>query len=65
MMNQTIKTRTEEALHDKLKDAEIVGFAAEFSPDEAHLAGAFKEDALTEQDALHSQVDLADAHEEG
>lgn len=65
MMNQTIKTSIQEALQDKLKDIETVGFIAECSPDEAHLAGAFKEDALTEQDALQSQVDLADAHEEG
>ncbi|PJE09598.1 MAG: hypothetical protein CK430_11115 [Legionella sp.] len=64
-MNQAIKTSTEKALQDKLKDAEIVGFVTECSPDEAHLAGAFKEDALTEQDALQSQVDFPDAHEEG
>jgi hypothetical protein len=35
----------------KLRDATVVGFEPEFSPDEAEAAGAFFEDALGEEDA--------------
>lgn len=47
-------------LQEKLIDAMIPGFQVEFDPDEAEKAGAFKEDALNEADALDSGVDLAD-----
>ena len=47
-------------LQEKLIDAMIPGFQVEFDPDEAEKAGAFKEDALSEADALDSGVDLAD-----
>jgi hypothetical protein len=47
------------ALGEKLADAQIPGFQVEFDPDEAEQLGAFKEDALTEQDALDSDIDLA------
>ena len=47
------------ALKEKLSDAfNNPGFIAEFSPDEAEQAGAFVEDALSEQDALDSAIDL-------
>ena len=36
----------------------IPGYQAEFDPDEAEKVGAFHEDALSEQDALDSDVDL-------
>jgi hypothetical protein len=45
------------ALREKLADALIPGFQAEFDPDEAERVGAFQEDALSEQDALDSAVD--------
>lgn len=45
------------ALREKMADALIPGFQAEFDPDEAEQVGAFQEDALTEQDALDSAVD--------
>jgi hypothetical protein len=45
------------ALREKLADALIPGFQAEFDPDEAEQVGAFQEDALSEQDALDSAVD--------
>lgn len=45
------------ALLEKLADALIPGFQAEFDPDEAEQVGAFQEDALSEQDALDSAVD--------
>jgi hypothetical protein len=49
-----------DAIADKLADAMIPGYAAEFDPEEAEMAGAFTEDALTEQDAAESSVDLTD-----
>ena len=42
----------------KLRDAGTPGFLAEFDPEEAALAGAFKEDALTLAEALDSATDL-------
>ncbi len=44
---------------EKLADALTPGYQAEFDPDEAERAGAFVEDALNEQDAMESSVDLA------
>ena len=45
-------------MREKLTDALIPGYQAEFDPDEAEKVGAFHEDALSEQDALDSDVDL-------
>ena len=51
----TEKEPTSELITQKLHDAETTpGFGAPFSPDEAELAGAFEEDALTENDVLDS-----------
>lgn len=51
----------EDALIEKLNDAEsILGFKVEFDPDEAEKAGAFEEDAISEDDALESSADLID-----
>lgn len=50
-----------EALREKLADAQTPGFQVEFDPDEAELAGAFVEDALSEQDAAESSADLIDS----
>ena len=49
----------EQVIQEKLLDAEIPGFQAEFDPIEAQMLGAFKEDALSEQDALDSSIDHA------
>ena len=49
------------AFLEKLADAQIPGYQAEFDPDEAERAGAFVEDALSEQDAIESHIDLVDA----
>ena len=49
------------ALREKLLDAMTPGYQAEFDPDEAEQAGAFVEDALSEQDATESDIDLVDA----
>jgi hypothetical protein len=48
------------AILEKLDDSLIPGFQAAFDPDEAEQAGAFLEDALSEQDALESGMDLLD-----
>ena len=48
-------------LHEKLADAMTPGYQAEFDPEEAEQAGAFVEDALSEQDAVESDIDLVDA----
>ena len=48
------------ALCEKLLDAMTPGYQAEFDPDEAEQAGAFVEDALSEQDAAESDIDLVD-----
>ena len=50
-----------DALREKLTDALTPGYQAEFDPDEAEKAGAFAEDALSEQDAAESDIDLVDA----
>ena len=46
------------ALHEKLVDAQIPGYQVEFDPEEAECAGAFVEDALSEDDAVASRADL-------
>jgi hypothetical protein len=48
-------------LREKLADAEVPGYQAEFDPDEAERAGAFVEDAISEQDALESTIDQLEA----
>ena len=50
-----------EALLEKLADASTPGYQVEFDPEEAERAGAFIEDALSEEDAMESSVDLLDA----
>jgi hypothetical protein len=43
-----------------LTDLLIPGYSVEFDPDEAEQAGAFQEDAVSEQDAAESCLDLVD-----
>lgn len=55
------KLASEEALaivEEKILDTNNVSFLAEFSPEEAELAGAFVEDALTESEAIDSTIDF-------
>ena len=54
---ETNNTDIKEIIQEKLLDAEIPGFQAEFDPLEAERLGAFTEDALSEQDALDSTID--------
>lgn len=46
-----------DTVHDKLADALVPNFQAEFDPIEAEIAGAFVEDALSEADAEGSTFD--------
>ena len=47
-----------EIIEAKFLDAATPGFEAEFSLDEAEEAGAFREDALSEQEAKDSAEEL-------
>lgn len=52
---------TPDVLIEKLIDAETTpSFEVEFDPYEAEKAGAFEEDAISEEDALDSSADLID-----
>ncbi len=46
------------AVIEKLQDSQTPGYQAEFDPGEAEVAGAFQEDALSENDALASAHDI-------
>ena len=52
-----MRTSTEENIDRKLREAEIPGCEVEFDPDEAERI-AFREDALSDQDARESVADL-------
>ena len=56
-----VSNEADAALREKLLDALVPGFAAEFDPEEAQRAGAFAEDALSEADAADSAIDLEGA----
>jgi hypothetical protein len=53
-----------QVIREKLLDAQVPGFHAEFNPIEAEHLGAFIEDALSEQDARDSSGDLLSAEDE-
>jgi len=55
--NQGENTALEESIERKLREAEIPGCEVEFDPDEAEWI-AFKEDALSDEDARESIIDL-------
>jgi len=50
-----------ETLREKLLDAQVPGFKAQFEPQDAEMLGAFTEDAINEKDALDSAIDLLGA----
>lgn len=50
----------ESVVHDKLEDAQTPGLQVECDPDEAIRLGAFVEDAISENDAIISSIDLVD-----
>jgi hypothetical protein len=47
----------DEVIDQKLRDAETPGYEVEFDPDEAERL-AFREDALSDEDARESAADL-------
>jgi hypothetical protein len=55
--HQGENTTIEENIDRKLREAEIPGSEVEFDPDEAERI-AFREDALSDQDARESVADL-------
>jgi hypothetical protein len=57
MQNEPTELTPEEIIDQKLQDAETPGYEVEFEPDEAEKL-AFHEDALSDQDARDSVVDL-------
>lgn len=52
------KNDVDKAFEEKMADALTPGVQVECSPDEAVRAGAFIEDALNEDDAIQSCIDL-------
>lgn len=54
------KADADDALREKLTDALTPGYQVEFDPDEADQVGAFVEEALSEQDAMESAIDLVE-----
>jgi len=59
----SISASTADIVRAKLADALVPAYQAEFDPDEAEMAGAFPEDALSEADALDSTHDALGAVE--
>ncbi len=57
MENQNRELTQDEVIDQKLHDAETPGYEVAFDPDEAERI-AFREDALSDQDARDSVVDL-------
>jgi hypothetical protein len=57
MENQNKELTQDEVIDQKLRDAETPGYEVAFDPDEAERI-AFREDALSDQDARDSVVDL-------
>ncbi|AIC10115.1 hypothetical protein [Xylella fastidiosa] len=51
-------TNVTDTFREKLIDAETAGFQDECDPNEADCAGVFVEDALSEEDALDTAIDL-------
>lgn len=45
-------------LDEKMTDILNPGYEVEFDPTEAELAGAFKEEAISEKDAAESSIDV-------
>ena len=56
-MSENTETTPEELIEQKLREAEIPGREVEFDPDEAERI-AFREDALSDEDARQSILDL-------
>ena len=55
---EAIRAYGDDLIRRKLIDAEIPGAVVEFDPDEAEQAGAFVEDAMSEEDAREAEDGL-------
>jgi type IV secretion system protein VirB1 len=53
----------DETVNAKLTDIDVPGAAVEMDPDEADLAGAFQEDALSPDDALEASSDAREGEQ--
>ena len=51
------ETAAREVLDAKCAELDVPGHEVEFDPDEAELCGAFREDALGEEDAIEAALD--------
>lgn len=58
--NTTTNATQIDIINEKLMDAEIPGFFALFTDEEAALAGAFDDDAIGEESALPGSYDNPD-----
>ncbi|EBM5962853.1 TPA: conjugal transfer protein TraD [Salmonella enterica subsp. enterica serovar 16:l,v:-] len=55
--NEMTRPDVNSVVQTKYRDLMTPGFVAEFSPEEAELAGAFEDDALNMRDAYDSAFD--------
>ena len=55
--HETTESGTQAMTDEKLRDLDVPGAEVELEPEEAEALGAFREDALTEEEALESSVD--------
>lgn len=58
--NTTSSTAQMDIINEKLLDAEIPGFYALFTDEEAAIVGAFDDDAISEETALNGSYDNPD-----
>ena len=52
------EAKLQQVVQEKMADAMTPGFWVKLDPDESDLMGAFVEDAISEQDAINSVIDL-------
>jgi hypothetical protein len=62
MQRNAEEARNIDILEEKLRDAMIPGFIASLTLEEAERAGAFREDALSEEDAWESRFDDVESY---
>lgn len=55
--NEVSRPDVNNTVQEKLRDLMTPGYVAEFSPDEADIAGALEDDALNARDAYESAFD--------
>lgn len=58
MTQQTQEQQYPSVDPQKLMDLNVPGRQVEFTPEEAEVLGAFPDDALSEEDAKESSIDL-------